>query len=254
MPSHYRSRFQIALLLILNISLAGNLWLFQRSDQYYRELHATRLDPLGLNAYASAPPSTSRDPQVYQHTIVFFGDSRAADWPAPTDFPNVLFLNRGIGAQTSAQAVGRFNVQIPPLHPDLIVIQVGINDLKTIPLFPDQATQIVADCKTHIRQLVEQARRIQATVIVTTIMPVGQLPLERRLYWSEAVRSAIAEVNASIESLQGPEVIVLDTTAVLADAQGQLREDYSRDFLHLNEAGYAALNQMLASAIRRVAR
>lgn len=40
------------------------------------------------------------------------------------------------GAQTSAQVVWRFAEHIAPLQPDKIILQVGINDLKTIPLFP----------------------------------------------------------------------------------------------------------------------
>jgi lysophospholipase L1-like esterase len=43
------------------------------------------------------------------------------------------FVNRGINTQTSAQVLGRFDKHVVPLHPNIVIVQVGINDLKTIP-------------------------------------------------------------------------------------------------------------------------
>ncbi len=57
------------------------------------------------------------------------------------------FVNRGIGNQTTAQVLGHFHAHVAPLHPQTIILQVGINDLKTIPLFPEQAETII-----HIRK------------------------------------------------------------------------------------------------------
>jgi len=65
--------------------------------------------------------------------VVFFGDSRAYDWPAPSGLEGLEFVNRGIGNQTTAQVLGRFEAHIAPLHPQVVVLQVGINDLKLIP-------------------------------------------------------------------------------------------------------------------------
>ncbi len=246
MARRYRSVLRLAFLLILAASLVGNLWLYQSGDQYYRELNVVRLDPLGLKAYAATPPPGIAGTR----TVVFFGDSRAAEWPAPADLPLFQFINRGIGGQTCAQVAGRFEAHIAPLRPDIIVVQVGINDLKTIPLFPDYVAELVADCQAQIAQIIEQARRIQATVVLTTIFPVGNLPLYRRLYSSDAVTPAIQDANAQLMALQAPDVIVLDATALLADAQGGLRDEYRRDTLHLNAAGYVTLNQALADALR----
>lgn len=237
-----RSLICALLLAALALSLGGNLWLFQRAERYYLELNRTRLDPLGLRAYPAdaLSPATGGAPLV-----VFFGDSRAAEWPLPA-LPGVRVVNRGIGAQTTAQVAGRFAAHVAPLQPTVVVVQVGINDLKTIPLFPAEQERIVTDCKAAIRQIVAEARQSGATVILTTIFPVGQLPLERRLVWSAAVDAAIAEVNGFIGGLAGEGVVVLPTAPLLADAQGRARAAYSRDFLHLNAAGYAALNQALA--------
>lgn len=82
-----------------------------------------------------------------------------------------------------------------PLQPDIVILQVGINDLKTLPLFPERQEEIIANCKTNIQQIVDKSLQADASVILTTIFPLGQLPIERRLFWSEEVALAIDDVN-----------------------------------------------------------
>jgi len=242
MKSNIRCFLMVAFLLaVLAISLALNGFLFNRGRQYYLELNETRLDPLGLNYYPTANPR--------RQTVVFFGDSRAASWPSP-DLECFEFVNRGIGSQTSAQVVQRFDYHVRPLQPQVVVVQVGINDLKTLPLFPERKALIVANCRKNIQKVVERAGDLGATVILTTVFPVGQVPIERRLFWSEDVALAIEEVNGYIVSLAGENVVIFDAFSVLADDSGMVRPEYSKDLLHLNAAGYEALNGELLSVLR----
>ncbi|MEK0196152.1 hypothetical protein WME70_32745, partial [Microcoleus anatoxicus PTRS1] len=39
---------------------------------------------------------------------------------------------------------------VASLKPKIIVIQVGVNDLKAIPLFPEQKEAIIRNCETNI--------------------------------------------------------------------------------------------------------
>jgi lysophospholipase L1-like esterase len=180
--------------------------------------------------------------------VVFFGDSRAQSWPAP-DLGPYTFVNRGIGNQTSAQVAQRFKDHVEPLRPQIIVVQVGINDLKAIPLFPERKETIVANCQENIGQIVADAARLGATTILTTILPVGRVPVERRLFWSDDVALAVDEVNGYIRSLEGEDVIILDAFAVVADERGVAQSEYSSDLLHLNAAGYEALNKELVGML-----
>lgn len=233
----------ISIFLLASTSL--NIYLFNQAKRFYLQLNQTRLDPLGLSYYPSemsqavpAPPS-----------VVFFGDSRAAGWPPPAGFPDFNFTNRGIGAQTSMQVLHRFEAHVEPLRPQLVIVQVGINDLKTIPLFPQQKKMIIANCQKNIQQIVSRSVEGGATVILTTVFPVGKVPLQRRLFWSEEVAQAVAEVNTYIHTLQSEKVIVLDAYTILADREGLMRAEYAQDELHLNPAGYEALNIKLAEAL-----
>ncbi|MCG3211964.1 MAG: hypothetical protein FOGNACKC_05610 [Anaerolineae bacterium] len=238
--------FTVTIILTLLLTTSGivNLVLYRYANQYYLQLNMTRLDPLGLIFYEpSDPPVNELDQQKTR--VVFFGDSRAYQWPKPQNLNQFVFLNRGIGAQTSTQVAERFEKHIVPLHPDILVVQACINDLKTIPLYPHLKHQIIDTCKANLKQIVEKAGSQGTTVILTTVFPLGELSVERRLFWSDEVGKAIVEVNEYIKTLQSETVVIFDTAAVLADQNGQIRAEYSFDLLHLNENGYLALNEGL---------
>ena len=213
--------------------------IYERAQRYYLLLNASHLDPLGLSALDDTPRN------LEQPVVVFFGDSRAADWPAPDQINNVTFVNRGIGNQTTAQILGRFQAHVTPLQPQIIVIQAGINDLKTIPLFPDQKETIIRNCRANLEQIIELSLATGSRVVVTTIFPLGKLPVERRPFWSDDVALAINDVNSFIETLASDQVTIFHTEDVLANSDGIVDPQYSQDFLHLNPTGYAALNEAI---------
>ncbi|VAW35574.1 hypothetical protein MNBD_CHLOROFLEXI01-3322, partial [hydrothermal vent metagenome] len=190
---------KIALFLFLGaflLSLGLNGALFLKAKQYYWELNGTRLDPLGLSFYPPNGVVDEKEEGVI--TAVFFGDSRAAQWPTPVEIDGYRFINRGIGSQTSVQVAARFQQHIVPLKPDVIIVQMCINDLKTIPLFPQKEEAITRNCLANIDQVLAEAEEIGATVILTTVFPVGDVPLERRLVWSPKTGEAVTAVNQQI--------------------------------------------------------
>jgi lysophospholipase L1-like esterase len=244
------NRVVIALLAVaLLASVTLNILLFRQSQRFYRRLNALHLDPLGLSHYGTEPEP---DPDLTR--VVLLGDSRIVDWPAPAGLDSLQFFNRGLSNQTSAEVLHRFEAHVAPLEPDIIVLQVGINDLKAIPLFPDQREAIVANCQANIKALVTRASDSGATVILTTLFPLGQVPLERRIFWSNDVAPALAEMNAHLRSLAREQVIVFDTVPLLAGEDGLVRKEFSRDLLHLEPAGYAALNKEIGRQLEGMSR
>ena len=233
----------ILLLAMLVVSIALNILLYSRAKQYYLQLNETRLDPLGLYYYTTNSGRSNPD-SIDNPMVVFFGDSRAANWPSP-DLSQFNFVNRGIGSQTSEQVLQRFDYHVEPLKPHVIVVQVGINDLKTIPLFPERKESIIDNCQKNIWQLVARSSKLKATVILTTVFPFGKVPIGRRLVWSHEATSGVDKINIYIRSLAKERVIVFDAFSILADSKGNARSEYSKDFLHLNAAGYKVLNREL---------
>lgn len=223
----------------LIFSILINFLLYTQLRKYYTLLYAVELDPLGLSYYQESAVSSEIDNTL--QTVVFYGNSRAAQWPVPA-VNGFRFINRGIGNQTTAQVAGRFDDHIVPIKPDIIVLQLCINDLKTIPLFPDRKEQIISDCESNLQKIVGESLDLNSTVVISTIFPLGKVPLERRLVWSGEIEQSRQEVNEFIRNLSSDRVIVLDAESLLADDKGKIKQDYSFDTLHLNDAGYQALN------------
>ncbi len=237
----------LIVLALLVASLILNGYMFQQARMYYLLLNSTRLDPLGLSAFADE--ATPQRPG--QRVVVFFGDSRAAEWPAPDMPGDVVFINRGISGQTTTQVAGRFARHVAPLQPDTLTVQVGINDLRTIPIFPENRETIIQNCKANLQTIVNLALEAGVReVILTTVFLPGPLPLERRLLWGDEVTVAVNEVNAYIRSLTRDRVVVFDAAHILSEGATTTSARYSRDYLHLNADGYAALNRELAPMLR----
>lgn len=237
------------ILILLAFSLGLNVYLYRKGIEYYLFLNETRLDPFGLNLKPNPKQSSS---QSQLRKIAVFGDSRAGQWSKPTGLAQFSWFNLGMSGQTSTQVLGRFLPQVVPLQPDILLVQVCINDLKTIPLFPQSQAWIIANCKNNIQMIIQAARAKNMAVILTTIMPLGRIPWERQFIWSDDVSVAIAEVNDFIRQLHGNGVYIFDTVPILADETGLVKREFSRDFLHLNAVGYQALNESLKQTILTV--
>jgi lysophospholipase L1-like esterase len=256
------ARMAAARRLLLPAALAAsallNVWLYRRARQYLREANAVRLDPLGLRAaglsltpgnraavplsetYGVSPPSRPR--------VVFYGDSRAAQWPAPA-LDSFEFINAGVNGQSTAQALERCRHHLGPLRPDIVVLQAGINDLRLIPMFPDQQAALTAGCLANLRALAGLALADCAVVVLTTLFPLGPAPVGWPFYWSPAVAESVREVNAALRSWAAPGLVVFDAYALLAAPDGQALPAYAEDTLHLTPEGYAALNVGLAEVL-----
>ncbi|MDH5649528.1 MAG: GDSL-type esterase/lipase family protein [Gammaproteobacteria bacterium] len=243
----------IIIAVILMSSLTLNIVLYHQAHKYFVEVNNIRLDPLGTELYETPDlPDSNIKKEITR--VVFLGDSRALQWPVPAHLRELIFFNRGIAAQTSAQVLGRYDRHILPLRPDILVIQVCINDLKTIPLFKHLKQRIVDSCKANINEIVEKSINSGAKIILTTIFPLGDIPMRRRIFWSSEVESAIQDVNHYIASLKKANVRIYDAASILVDQNGSVRADYQADFLHINEKGYIALNKHLRNILLEMSR
>ena len=235
---------QRGLLFLLIGSLLLNLILLQLTERYVKNLYGTRFDPLGETQ------SWWRDEVISAElpNVILLGDSRAANWTfPPTDRFNQY--NRGIGAQSSSQIALRYNAHVAPLDPDIVIIQMGINDLVGIPLPMWSRTQVVERVQSNIAQTVTSAHADNATVIITTIFPVGGIPIHQYFVWSGDVLPALDEVNEYIRSLEAENVVVFDSYQLLVDENGRTQKPYRDDFMHINTAGYDKLNSELMPVV-----
>jgi lysophospholipase L1-like esterase len=230
------------LLLLLIVSLVANVLLYREAVDGYRRLSEQQLDPYGLKHPNFSDPAPATSPST-RPIAVFYGDSRARMWTEPK-VPGLTFINRGIGAQTTEQVRGRMDEHLLALSPRVVILQVGVNDLKAIGVLPHLHQHIVIECRRNIHEIINRAEASGAIVVVTTIFPSGEVPMTRRPVWSPQIETAIEEINADLRMLGSERVIVFDAWKLL-ERNGRVREELSADTLHLNARGYEVLNEKL---------
>ncbi|MDJ0745178.1 MAG: GDSL-type esterase/lipase family protein [Xenococcaceae cyanobacterium MO_167.B27] len=247
----------IFLTVLLLSSLLGNLWLYQELKKNYLALYQVQLNPLGIGRYSnnlkSELPAKPR--------VVLYGDSRAFQWKAP-QMDNFQFINRAINGQTSDQVLWRFDTHVSELNPKVIVLQVGINDIRMLATAPKTREDIVKDCQNNIAQIIERANSIGADIIVTTIFPLGNgnIPLRLRPFWPSLseMEQSINEVNQYIRSFSDRDASNYNKGVIVFDAYSLLNQEdrnkvkYYKDLLHINRKGYELLNQKLESILNNI--
>lgn len=184
--------------------------------------------------------------------VYFEGDSITRRWGA-TDYPELLAhwkqsfsgwnaADFGWGADRTENILWRLeNGELDDVHPKVIVLMAGTNNIGTAPpTGPDDAR--IASVTRGLEAIVETMRRKapNATIIVMGIIPRND---------NIAVMPIINGINANVAKLaDGKRVRFLNINDRLADAEGKLFEGMARDGLHPTLAGY----QVWADALRPV--
>ncbi len=236
----------LVLALALVLSVPANVLLFLQGRSFYLQLNALRLDPYELEAFPSSVSATNGP------IVIVYGDSRAADWPVPIEPNDLTYINRGIASQTTAQVLGRFREHALDLEPDIILLQVGINDLKTIPLFPGRMNSIINAAFDNIDILVQMSLDQHVCVILTTVFPVGNVPLYRRPFWSVEVENARRILNEQLMTLASDRVTVLDFEDVFRLQPDKQTSQLYRDMLHLTPIAYEKLRPSVSRTAHRL--
>ncbi len=232
---------------VLVLSLAGNVALVRAAQALYAREQEVRLDPIGLGVHEDV---RARADAHGRPVVALFGDSRVAMWPTLA-VEGYDVVNLGIGFQTTDQALLRFDEDVARLRPAVVVIQVGVNDLKTLPLFPARSDAIVRRCEANIARIVGKCSAIGAKVVLTTIFSLGDVPFYRRALASpRPIAQAIAEVNDFLRTLASSTVVVVESDPILDDAPGRVQQAFQVDYLHENAAAYEALDQQIVPVVR----
>jgi lysophospholipase L1-like esterase len=181
------------------------------------------------------------DPAHPPH-VVFIGDSITENWlHSDPDFFAHGNLGRGISGQTSPQVLVRFWQDVVALHPAVVHIMIGTNDIagNTGPTSPEAY-------KNAVRAMVDIARANHIAVIL------GSIPPSTTFGWQPAVQTApwIARLNAWLKDYAAERHLTFaDYHSALAGPAGELPAEFGPDGVHPNAAGYAVMRGVAERAI-----
>lgn len=242
-------KFSLVLLAgLLLASLAGNYYLYKKATLFYAREAAIRISPIS-HRYASENEKVKSQPKTKPRLIIF-GESRSNMW-APhhaTNWGDIEIINRGIGGETTPQIIRRMEDDVIALDPDIVILQMGDNDLKTMAVLPGTRQSTIEQTYSNITSIAKSLSDHGIEVIITTIFPPGPIEFFRKPLWSDEVNQSIDLVNQRLLAFQYPKVTTANCDDFLRDGK-YIKPEFSRDTLHLTPAGYAALNEGLEPII-----
>jgi lysophospholipase L1-like esterase len=176
-----------------------------------------------------------------QGALVFLGDSITQGWGnrLAESFPGAMVANRGISGDTTRGMLIRLQADVLNLKPAGVVMLMGTNDLE------EQAEPAVI--AGNVKLIVDALKAHNAAMPIVLCQVFPSSATKKR------PADKIKEVNKlCFEAVKGdPQVTVLDTWTLFADAAGDAKKEEFPDLLHPNAAGYAkwsaALRPVLAT-------
>ena len=177
--------------------------------------------------------------------IIFMGDSITEEWGRimPEFFSNKQYINRGIGGQTTPQMLIRFRQDVIDLNPEAVIILAGTNDIagNTGP----SSVKMIID---NLMSMAEIACKQNILVFMSSILPVFRYP------WNKSIIEPfkkIAEINNFMKDFSNREKLVyVDYHSHMVDSRPGLKLELTTDEVHLNQAGYMVMSEIVKKVIR----
>jgi lysophospholipase L1-like esterase len=142
----------------------------------------------------------------------------------------VFVVNAGVNADLTEGMIGRFNVDVASERPDAIVVWGGINDLG----HARKPEHVMA----NLAKLYGMCTEIKAIPIGCTLAP------------TRYTSTAMLQLNDMIRAYASDKGIILaDLYPAFADAEGNLRQEYSDDGAHLTFEGYRRVAEVVLDAL-----
>ena len=216
-------------------------------DQYRASRIAVFTDDYGQLARYRDDNAKLPPPAAKENRVVFFGDSITDIWHLENYFPNKPYINRGIGGQTTPQMLVRFRQDVIDLHPAVVVILAGTNDIagNTGPMRNE-------DIEANYATMAELLHAHGIRLVFSSVLPVHDYTPKSKDFFAQRPGGRILELNKWLKAYCAEHKIVyLDYFSAMVDDKGKLKADLAEDGLHPNDAGFKLMAPLAETAIAR---
>jgi lysophospholipase L1-like esterase len=175
--------------------------------------------------------------------VVFMGNSITEGW-APLFaklFPGKPYVGRGISGQTTPQMLLRFRQDVIALHPKVVVILGGTNDIAG-----NTGASTLEMIEDNLMSMTELARANGIRVVLGSVLPAYDYP------WRKGLEPApkIVALNTWMKAYAARVgAVYADFHTPMADERQGLKAELTRDGVHPTEAGYAVMAPIVERAI-----
>jgi lysophospholipase L1-like esterase len=221
----------------------------EQALQRYRDSKAPTLrDDFGELGRYRAANAALKPPAPGENRVVFFGDSITDLWKIEEYFPGKPYLNRGIGGQTTPQMLIRFRQDVIDLHPKVVVILAGTNDIAG-----NTGPMRLEDIEADYASMADLAHAGDIRVVFSSVLPVHNYTPQSQNLFAGRPPEKILDLNRWLKNdvAAHPDCLYLDYFSAMVDDKGLLKRDLADDGLHPNAAGYKIMAPLAEAAIEK---
>ncbi len=220
---------------------------FPGLDQYRASRIAIYTDDFGELARYRAADAALGLPAAGENRVVFLGDSITDYWKLADYFPGTRYVNRGIDGQTTPQMLVRFRQDVINLHPAVLAVLAGTNDVAGV----TGATRN-EDIEANYASMAELARAHHIRVIFASLLPLNNYTEDAKESFTLRPHERILALNTWLkEYCMKNGLVYLDYHSAMIDDRGMLKRELSDEGLHPNASGYKIMAPLAEKAIAR---
>ncbi len=170
--------------------------------------------------------------------ILFLGDSITEEFSLHQYFPKFPVINSGISGDTIDGVIERLDISAIQLKPAKLFLMIGVNDIGS----NIEASYIQSQYSELITLLQNNLPGIK--LFVQSILPC-------RIEWGKQMIGQIKKNNQFIENIcRKKNIQFINLYNFFIDLKDHLKEDLTRDGLHLNKNGYDLWAKQLKQSIQ----
>ena len=220
---------------------------FAGLDQYRASRISIYADDFGQLARYRGADAALAAPAPGESRVVFVGDSITDYWKLPNYFPGKPYINRGIDGQTTPEMLVRFRQDVINLHPKVVVVLAGTNDIAGV-----TGPTSNEDIEANYASMAELARAHQIRMVFASILPVHNYTSDAEESFALRPRARILALNTWLKDYCAQNGLVyLDYFSALVDERGMLKRVLADDGLHPTDAGYKIMASLAEKAIQK---
>lgn len=191
------------------------------------------------NQHSKVEPES--EPEIDNSVYLFLGDSITNQYDVDKYYPELNVVNSGINGHTTDDILGDLKNRVFQHNPTDVILLIGINQVHS-----DEVEHIVDDTIDIITKIKEHDENIE--IYVESIYPVNTV-MEGSLAKGKD-NNKVKIINEKMKQYcEENNIAYIDVYNDLLDENGNLKEEYTEDGLHVNSEAYKIITSKIKEVI-----
>ena len=186
---------------------------------------------------------------VMDENIVFVGDSITYMYDLNKYYDGYNVVNNGIDGEFTWGVLDDLKDRIYKYNPSKVVLLIGTNDIyknKSVDEISDNVDKIIKGIKTN---------RTYAEIYLVSLLPVNRTSddIINLNMVKNRTNEMIMEINNKYQEIAKKyNITYIDLYSKLIDEDGNLKLDYTKEGLHLNDNGYKVITRVIKNVLDKL--